>query len=291
MRSLGGTWIRVEMNWRTIEPVPGQQDWSAVDRVVAAATRHGLQVVGLLTAAPRWASDPNAGDALGSRPNRPDAFGSFSGAAADRYRATIRVWEIWNEPNIPIFFVPAPDVDLYAPLLKAAHIAIHAVRPDAIVLTAGTAAANDTAVTIAPTTFVNRLYRLGMAPYFEGVAMHPYTFPFTPQNDPNGNWDSVSDVRRIMVANGDEKKGIWLTEFGVPTGSSGDAMTEAQQSAILEDAIQTAGRMPFVYGPLLIYMIRDMGTDASWRENCFGVLRYDYSPKQSALMLRRIRPE
>lgn len=288
MRSLGGSWIRVEVNWRKIESVPGQYNWGDVDRVVGAARRHGIQVLGLVTFAPQWAADPRGGNMPGSRPNNPQTFGAFAGRAAARYAGSISTWEVWNEPNLPLFFSPGPDVGLYGRVLRAAYGAIHAAKPGARVLTAGLSIANDTPTTIAPATFISKLYAQGLKGSFDGVALHPYTFPYTAQNDPNGNWADLSEVRSVMVKNGDADKKIWITEFGAPTGIAPDAVSDQQQAIILREAITSARALSYVGGPFFVYTLRDTGDNIAYREDNFGVLRRNWSHKPAADTIRSL---
>lgn len=285
-RRLGATWVRVEVNWRNIESTPGVYNWADVDKVVNAARRNQLQVLGLVTFAPQWAADPGGLLMPGSRPSNTAAFGGFAGVAAARYAASINAWEVWNEPNLPLFFSPAPDARIYGQALRAAYPAIHRANPSAKVLSAGLAIANDTPTTISPRTFVRSLYAQGLKGYFDAVALHPYTFPHTPTNDPNGNWADLSEVRAVMVANGDSGKKIWITEFGAPTGSAADAVSDQRQKTILAEAISQARSLDYVGGPFFVYTIRDTGADVGNREDNFGVLRRNYSEKPAAQAIR-----
>jgi hypothetical protein len=83
-----------------------------------------------------------------------------------------------------------------------------------------------------------------------------------------------------MVAHGDGGKSIWGTEFGAPTGSAGQAVSEALQAKMVTDAYAQWKRLPFA-GPLFWYSFRDAGTNAGDVEQNFGLLRHDFSPKPS----------
>ncbi|WP_153275322.1 beta-galactosidase [Rhodococcus sp. P1Y] len=284
--NLGAEWLRVEVSWRNVEPQLGVLDWSNVDRVIESANRHGIQVLGLVSYAPSWAQVPGPWTLTpGGRPADPQAFGNFAGRAAERYASTVSHWEIWNEPNLPLFFSPMPDVDAYAAILRASYGAIHAAVPGATVISGGVAIGNNTAVTIAPETFVDELYKRGAASYTDAIAVHPYTFPFTPYDDQLGNWNDVAAVRDVLVRNGDAGKKIWITEFGAPTGVAPDAVNDGQQARILADGITASEGVDFT-GPIFVYSIRDNGPDLADREQNFGVLRGDFSEKPSADVLR-----
>lgn len=286
---IGASWLRVEVSWRNVEPAPGQYSWTAVDRVVHAAGRHGLRVLGLVVFAPSWAQAQGPGTLVpGGRPADPGAFGAFAGIAAARYAGTINTWEVWNEPNLPLFFSPLPDVEAYSQILRAAYGTIHAALPDATVLSGGLAIANDTNVTVAPATFIEQLYRRGVGSYSDGIAVHPYTFPFTPFDDPNENWSDLAAVRDVMVRNGDAGTKIWITEFGAPTGIAADAVDERQQATILVDGLRASRDLDYT-GPFFVYSIRDNGPDVTNREHNFGVLRGDFTEKPAVGVLRAAR--
>ena len=283
---LGAQWLRVEVSWRNVEPQLGVFDWSNVDRVIDSANRHGLQVLGLVSYAPSWAQVPGPWTLTpGGRPADPQAFGNFAGRAAARYASTVTHWEVWNEPNLPLFFSPLPDVDAYAAILQASYGAIHAAVPGATVISGGVANGNNTGVTVAPETFVEELYKRGAAGYTDAIAVHPYTFPYTPYDDQLGNWDDVAAVRDVMVRNGDAGKKMWITEFGAPTGVAPDAVSDVHQARILADGISASEGLDFT-GPVFLYSIRDNGPNLGDREQNFGVLRGDFSEKPAADALR-----
>ena len=85
-------------------------------------------------------------------------------------------------------------------------------------------------------------------------------------------------LRSVMVANGDGAKKIWATEFGAPTNGPGGYVSEATQAQYVTQAY-AAFRSYDWAGPLMWYSHRDAGTTTDTRENFFGLLRYDFSPK------------
>lgn len=84
-----------------------------------------------------------------------------------------------------------------------------------------------------------------------------------------------------MVRNGDGQKKIWLTEFGAPTGTAGNAVNDEQQAAIIAGGLSLARSLSYV-GPLFVYEIRDAQTGSSDTEDNFGLLRTDRSGSLAA---------
>lgn len=136
------------------------------------------------------------------------------------------------------------------------------------------------------TSFIDQLYLNGAQPYLDGIGMHPYSMPYGISDDPNHVWNAVAAARTTMENNGDAAKQIWVTEWGLATGSSPLATPEAQQASGLLDGLRTAAATPYL-APLFIFTVRDLTADPSVFDFNFGVFRFDGSPKESALAIQR----
>jgi hypothetical protein len=88
-----------------------------------------------------------------------------------------------------------------------------------------------------------------------------------------------------MVANGDSTKSIWATEFGAPTGTGLDAVTESMQAEILRDGFNEARSLGFVQ-KVFVYSLQDRGSDPGDREQNFGLLNLDFEPKPAMAVLQ-----
>lgn len=273
--------VRVDIDWSAIEPVQGQFDWSNTDRVLSAIVAHGLCPLGIIGYTPEWARVPAAANDSHSRPSSPEVYAAFVSTVVQRYRAHMNLWEVWNEPNIVGFFKPAPDVAAYAQMLRAAYTVIKSLQPDSTVLSGGLAPATNNGVNIDPTTYLQELYRLGANAYFDDFNLHPYTYPALPNDPSTADWNTAMKLwpmRDIMVAGGDGGKQIWLTEFGAPTGTASNAVSEQTQAdtiGIVMDAVLGNSWI----GPAFVYSTRDAGGNLADPEQNFGLLRRDFSPK------------
>ena len=238
-------------------------------------------MIGLVAYTPTWARPEGTSDK--HPPDDPAAFAAFAAQAALRYRSQgVHTWEIWNEPNLDVFWAPAPDPQAYAHLLAGAADAIREIDHAAVVLTAGLSPAADDAdgSAIAPVSFLDALYEAGAADHFDAVAMHPYSYPLSPVDAvPLNHFVTVTpQLRDVMVAHGDDDKLIWATEYGAPTGTSNQAVDPAEQAAFLSEAFEQWIAWPWT-GPLLVYSWRDRGTDEGEREDNFGLVDHDRRPK------------
>jgi hypothetical protein len=198
------------------------------------------------------------------------------------------VWEVWNEPNINAFWEPKPDVDAYVGLLKSAASAIRAGDPDATVVAGALAVARDAGdgSTIAPLTYLDRMYSARAAGSFDALSLHPYTFPAAPPGH-DTLFANLPDAHAAMVANGDGHKPIWLTEFGAPTGTAGVAVSERAQAQAVDQAYDAASAHSWV-GPLFWFQLRDEGSDPAELGQNFGLLHRDLSPKPAFLALEHL---
>ncbi len=278
----GAKWLRLDFPWSVVERNKGTFDWSAIDRVVTAASNHGLEILALPAYTPAWARPTGTTDK--TAPTDPAAFAAFVGAAAARYALRgVHSWEVWNEPNISNFWAPRPSVSGYVDLLAGAYKAIHSADANATVISGGLSPALDAAdgSQIAPMTFVRQMYALGAKGFFDAVGLHPYSFPYSPLTPGSSGWNTFQQtpmVHQIMADHGDDAKKVWLTESGFPTGTSARANTEQEQSDYIRAQYDTFATWSFA-GPFFTYMLRDTGSDAADLEQNFGLLRNGWSAK------------
>jgi polysaccharide biosynthesis protein PslG len=279
------TWLRVLIDWHLVEPMPGAFNWGYVDHWVDGARQRGLKVLGLIAYTPDWARAP--GSYFSAPPVDPATYAAFAAKVVQRYGNRVTNWELWNEPNVPLFFGNVPDrAARYAELLKAAYPAIKAVQPNSTIIAAGLSRAwapDD------PPTFVNAMYQLGAKGSFDAMAMHPYVYPNGLAIDDHNGWSDVERVRQLMVDNGDGAKKIWMTEIGAPTSApSAAGVSQEEQARQITDVLWKAAEAGFS-GPAFIFSIRDVNTaDQDNEQDNFGaLLTSDWQPKVAAGVLAR----
>ena len=288
--STGATWLRVDVPWTDVEQVRGQYNWSASDRVITAARTRGLNILAVLAFTPSWARPAGTTDKWG--PTDPTAYAAFARAAVVHYGANVRTWEIWNEPNMRMFWQPSPNPAAFTNLLKAAYAQIKSADPGATVVTGGTSPASDAAdgSSVAPVSFLQGIYAAGGGGSFDAFGHHPSNYPYMPMRpEPtNYNYNAFGGVtpvlHDVMVSHGDGAKRIWATEMGAPVSYTvqGITMTGDYLAAYLTEAYQ-AWRQWSWTGPLLWYSYRDAGTNMSDSEDLFGMVNHSFTPKGPAV--------
>jgi hypothetical protein len=212
MRSAGVGSERVEIAWDLVEPQKGQYDFALPDRKVLAAARAKIDVLGLIVRTPSWAAQ-QPGQPF-SPPRDPGDYAAFATALVARYGPNgelwrehpevaprpVRAWQIWNEPNIGVYWTKQPFMRGYARLLNAAYAAIKHADAKATVAMAGLANFS--------WRDLRRLFRRGGARLrFDVAAVHPFS------GRPSNTVKIVALNREVLDRNGARSKPIWLTEL------------------------------------------------------------------------------
>jgi hypothetical protein len=147
-RELGVDDYEFQLHWSTIAPTrpanprdpsdPAYKWPAANDSLLANAAANGVSMLALVQFAPAWA---NGGQSEYASPD-PKAFGDFLYAASRRY-PSIRLWQIWGEPNEGINFSPLPPNSAVGPrtygrLVDASYQALKEASQANLVIGGGT---------------------------------------------------------------------------------------------------------------------------------------------------------
>jgi hypothetical protein len=291
LAATGAKWARFQLIWSNVQNRDATTyTWHFYDDLVNGLVARGITPLAVLTTTPTWARPAGCTVEI-CEPASAAQFAAFGAKAAARYGPMgLHDWEIWNEPNAAQFYRPAPSATHYAALLRAVSPAIKGADPAATIITGGLAPAAEVrdgsgrATKVAPLTFLSQVYAAGAGPSFDAVGWHPYTFPRLPgtANDLDAwfqLYGTATNLRAIMQSNGDGAKKVWATEFGAHTDPQGAGyVTEARQAAILDQGIALWQSLSWT-GPMFVYRYQDTGTDQSDREQFFGLVRADGTPK------------
>ena len=148
--------VRTVFNWALAQPEPGVTDFTYTDRLVGLAASHGIDLVPVVRTTPAWAKrDPVVRGLAAAEPVRlrrvPAALigrygpkGSYWVEHPELPKLPVRVWQVWNEPHLNLWWntdgrSPNAWAREYAALLKTAKAAIDAADPGATVVLAALA--------------------------------------------------------------------------------------------------------------------------------------------------------
>lgn len=194
--------------WPNIEPKVGDFDFRALDSALNEAERRKVSVVLPLGLSPAWAS---------ARPNEPsgykpgnaaepisiESWGTYVAAVASRYKGRIEAYEVWNEPDLKMFFSGTPEK--MAELTNEACRQIRKIDKSALIV--------GPAPTSGPHTFGwyrKFLKASGDRPCYDIVGWHLYTTEGTPET----MVEVSRRIRALLNEFGLSKMPIWNTEYG-----------------------------------------------------------------------------
>lgn len=140
---LGQNWVRNHNMlqatwWCKAQPNPGEFIWKDDDQI-GRLEKLDMHVLGQLFTTPNWAA------AGGPKPEtrgynqclKPDLklFAEYVRRTVNRHKKYIRYWEIWNEPDVSMFWKGTPEE--FAELVQVAVKAVREADPTAKVMAAG----------------------------------------------------------------------------------------------------------------------------------------------------------
>lgn len=265
INAAGSGSVKIWVEWRLVapdrpldaaNPADPAYRWDGIDRAVRLAGEAGLRVILTLYESPQWA-ETTVGPLPGSGAPTPGDLGLFARAVAERYDGDfdpdglglltvlpeVPSYEIWNEPNLAIYFMPQRDgagrsvaPTLYRELVNAAATSIHAVDPRNNVV-AGVLAPFGPVEGHMPLDFMRKLLCMsgGKAPRpvcrekiaFDVWSHHPYTqggpthHAYWPDDVSLGDLGEMRRLLRAAVRAGNVVHSrpvpFWVTEFSWET--------------------------------------------------------------------------
>lgn len=220
---LGAKWAFLCPDWDRIETQKGKHDFNSpghpLDDVVDGMVRRKITPIIQIYGGNRLympvALDPNKrqlADAalLLDDPAVRQAWHRYLEAMVRRYKAHVKVWEIWNEPNSGAFWqrkgknfsTPVSD---YGRIVKEAISVIRHVQPEAVIIAGSTAHVR--------LDYLKGFLSSEGAGFFDHWSVHPYG------ELPESKDAEIRRAQEILADHG-RPSVMWQTECGFP--SSGD---------------------------------------------------------------------
>lgn len=241
---------------------------------VREARRQGLQVLGILGFPPVWASTAAPGDPRPAQ-HEPilEAWETYVEETVRHYADVIDHWELWNEPNIRVFWEPEPDPQTFARIAIAGYHAAKRGNPNAVVMTPALAGPHGNGDRL---EFLDTILAAGVKDATDAISIHPYR-QTTPEES-----DLVGELRHIHEASGG--KPIWYTEMcwtnQIPGGS-----VESRTAQMLVRCVALSLGSGLV-DKIIWFRFHDPGVDRFYTEHNYGLCANDLTPKPAWFAFR-----
>jgi hypothetical protein len=269
--------VRVDVPWSEVEQ-DGQYNFSSFDQLIEGLRASDKSIILVLAYGHPKHSDGIGQSGLPLPPRTPDqlaAYSKYVQAVARHYHGSDIVYEVWNEPNFPWFWSPAPDAGAYGKLLSDAVSAIRDVEPSATIISGGLANVDN------PSKFLHELARAGALDRINGIAFHPYR-----RDAPENSLDDIAEFE--SAATGRTLLPLWITEWGYSEFWLGKSGSDARhrQGIFVARLMLTAALAKAKAA--VVYDLIDDGTNSDDQESSFGLYDYDFKPKPAATAFRMI---
>ncbi|MBU1118556.1 hypothetical protein KKH43_01590 [Patescibacteria group bacterium] len=228
------------------------------DYVLDQYKKHDIKVVGMLA----------YGFENGNmqRPNM-DEWLAYVDTVVNRYKDSVEVWEVWNEPDSPDFLEPNSPEN-YVAILSATYDKIKSIDSSAKVMSGGLAQPN--------VDFTKAVFEQAQGK-FDIFGVHYY---YAENYVYYGNYDQLerdAKALRDYINTKDPNMPIWVTEYGASTGTAG--VTDTVQKNYLEKSSQILLQKGYA-NRLFVYNIRNYDYNSNY-ENNFGLLDVNMNPRPS----------
>lgn len=283
MKSAGVEWLRLPLRWNWLEPERDRYRWDRVDDVADRAAGAGLKLLAVLGGTPSWSSGVPAGgvadgvhaDAFPPLSDRD--FAQYVYRVVQHFRGRIQAYELFNEPNSPNHWRPAPEAARFIDLLCAGYRAAKTADPQSMIVAGGLNGNGLSQGPDAPATrnFLKAIYAGPGARCFDVMAIHPFVHPTEMGLPAIQAW--VDETRRYMMAEGDTRQ-LWLTEVGWSSGQrqwGHSTISEAEQARWVTTVYRDLEGAQKIFW----YNFKEVRPHPSDPEFQWGWLRYDLLPK------------
>jgi hypothetical protein len=277
LAATGATIARSDALWEAAEPVAPvagvhHYDWAFADEIAGSLAAHGLQWLPIIDYSAPWAQSVPGVDH--SPPASAADYAAYAGAFAARYGPGGAFWtahpalqarpvdtyEIWNEPDNPVFWKPTPDPARFAALYLAARAAIRAADPAARVIVGGLTA-------VSPFVPGMLAARPEVRSALDGVGIHLYGA------SPAVLLGRLAQARAALTAAGLGSTPLYVTEFGWSTHPPGDPFYAPARlrPGFIDRTLSVLGHTDCRIAAAVLYTWVTPMQDVRDREDWFGI--------------------
>jgi len=223
-KGIGVGLFRQVFDWSAIETSRGHYNFAQYDQYVRDATSRGITVLPIVFNAPTFRAAPLArGSAKNTTrlPRNFNDYGAFTTVLARRYgprgsvfrgggnrKYAIRSWQLWNEPNLPVFWGGRkPDGRSYVKLLAAGAKGIKRIDRGAEIVSAGLPQSRARG-SVPVTKYLGQVLKAKGQRYFQTLGVNAYAPTAV------GTFKLLGVVRQLLNRGKAGRVKMWLTEVG-----------------------------------------------------------------------------
>ena len=228
VRRLGACWVRTHLTWdQAAENQPVRS--AGIDRTVAAIQASDCAVFGISSYSVPWASVYAPDDTRNMRDifsvPRPGPWDAYVTQAARTIRSRVTVFEVWNEPNMDMFWASVPNtfdqrLDDYAALLKRTYAIMKREAPDLRVTNGSLVNTRSDG----QFRYFDGLLARGCGESFDILNLHYYRGGAAPEaSTPQAEDGLEAYLRRFhdTLTRAHLDKPVWMTEIGWSSTDTG----------------------------------------------------------------------
>jgi hypothetical protein len=158
----GFRWLRMDFAWGGTERKKGEYDFAPYDRLLEAGKATGTRFLFILDYSNQLYEKDNAVRTEEGR----QAMARWAAAAVLHFKGRGILWEMWNEPNISVFWKPQPNVEEYVKLALAVGEAVRKAAPEEMYVGPATSTMDF--------AFLEACFKAGLLEHWSAVTVHPY---------------------------------------------------------------------------------------------------------------------
>ena len=270
----GFKFIRMDLSWGGVERKKGVYDFerTGYDALTRGCVKRNIRLLYILDYSNKlYEAERSVRTEAGQK-----AFAAFAEAAAKRYKGKGILWEIWNEPNIKLFWTPQPSVDDYCKLVELTAPLVKKADPTGLLIAGATSGI--------PFKWLEDCFKKGLLKWIDVLSVHPYR----PQ-PPETVIKDYARLREIIksYAPRDKKIPVISGEWGYSNINwDKKSLSETKQAQYLarEFLINLFQKIPVS----IWYDWKNDGADPDEREHHFGTVMHDLKPKAAYIAAKNL---
>ena len=197
--------------WPEIQP-KNSKEWKfdKVDEAVKLAQKNNVELVINIGLTPKWAAArPKDKSGYGenltaSEPKDIDDWRNYVKTLAERYKGKIRYWEIWNEPDMLMFYTGS--IKKMVELTKEAYNILKAADPENMIISPPVTGY------LIMLPWLDSFLTAGGKDYIDIIGTHLYVWDKT--DSPETMIARIQKIKEFAASSNISNKPIWDTECG-----------------------------------------------------------------------------